>query len=168
MSSIAAASACASARGLLGITGTTLMPSTLALIGSMFRDPRQRGAGVVFLRRQRRLSLPLLDLRLFAARPFRDALLVLLAALACVAGVYLFAALYLQQQAGLSPIRAGLWVAPSAVAMVLTSMAAPALARRIPVHRLLVWSLAVSAVGFAVLARTPDDQGSRRWSPDSC
>ncbi|MFC6005362.1 MFS transporter, partial [Streptomonospora nanhaiensis] len=34
------------ARGLLGIAGATLMPSTLALIGGMFRDPRQRGAAI--------------------------------------------------------------------------------------------------------------------------
>ncbi len=250
------------ARGLLGIAGATLMPSTLALIGSMFRDPRQRGAsiglwsaglsagvalgpvagglllewfwwgsvfllavpvmilllitgpillpeqrdtglgkldlasvalslaavlpivygikqlaeggsalpggvalllgggaGMVFLRRQRQLSLPLIDLRLFAARPFRNALLILLAALACVAGVYLFAALYLQQVTGLSPLEAGLWLVPSAVAMVLTSVAAPALVRRMPVHRLLAWSLALSAAGFFVLAWTPDEQG---------
>ncbi|WP_414941450.1 MFS transporter [Amycolatopsis sp. cmx-11-51] len=250
------------ARGLLGIAGATLMPSTLALIGGMFRDPRQRGAaiglwsaglsagvalgpvagglllewfwwgsvfllavpvmillliagpivlpeqrdpdpgkldlasvalslatvlpivygikhlaeggsvlpggtalllggsaGIVFLRRQRRLSLPLIDLRLFASRPFRNALLILLAALACVAGVYLFAALYLQQVTGLSPLEAGLWLVPSAVAMVLTSVAASALARRIPVHRLLAGSLAVSAAGFFVLAWTPAEQG---------
>ncbi|MBN6041144.1 MFS transporter [Amycolatopsis sp. 195334CR] len=245
------------ARALLGIAGATLMPSTLALIGSMFRDPRQRGAaiglwsaglsggvalgpvagglllewfwwgsvfllavpvmvlllltgpfllpehrdpepgkldlasvalslatvlpivygikhlaeggsvlpggialvlgggaGVVFMRRQRRLSVPLIDLRLFSARSFRTALVVLLGALASVAGVYLFAALYLQQEAALSPIEAGLWLVPSAVAMVLTSVAAPALTRRLPVHRLLAWSLVVAALGFLVLVWT--------------
>lgn len=250
------------ARGLLGIAGATLMPSTLALIGSMFHDPRQRGAaiglwsaglsagvalgpvagglllewfwwgsvfllavpvmvlllitgpillpehrdtepgkldlasvalsmatvlpivygikhlaeggspfpgvaalvlgacaGFVFLRRQWRLSLPLIDLRLFAARPFRNALLVLLAALACVAGVYLFAALYLRQETGLSPIGAGVWLVPSAVAMIVTSVVAPGLARRFQVHRLLAWSLAVSAAGFFVLAWVPAEQG---------
>src|SRR5829696_7619884 len=34
------------ARGLLGIAGATVMPSTLALISNMFRDPRQRGAAI--------------------------------------------------------------------------------------------------------------------------
>lgn len=33
-------------RGLLGIAGATLMPSTLALITNMFRDPRQRTAAI--------------------------------------------------------------------------------------------------------------------------
>ncbi|MEV2272459.1 MFS transporter [Nonomuraea africana] len=34
------------ARALLGITGATLMPSTLALISNMFKDPRQRGVAI--------------------------------------------------------------------------------------------------------------------------
>ncbi|MEU0162720.1 MFS transporter [Streptomyces sp. NPDC006261] len=34
------------ARALLGITGATLMPSTLALISNMFRDARQRGVAI--------------------------------------------------------------------------------------------------------------------------
>jgi len=33
-------------RGLLGIAGATLMPSTLALISNMFRDDRQRGKAI--------------------------------------------------------------------------------------------------------------------------
>jgi MFS transporter, DHA2 family, multidrug resistance protein len=34
------------ARGLLGIAGATLMPSTLALVGNMFKDERQRGKAI--------------------------------------------------------------------------------------------------------------------------
>ncbi|MGP3974148.1 MFS transporter [Streptomyces sp. 8N114] len=34
------------ARSLLGITGATLMPSTLALISNMFKNPRQRGVAI--------------------------------------------------------------------------------------------------------------------------
>ncbi|MGH8918541.1 MAG: MFS transporter, partial [Actinomycetes bacterium] len=34
------------ARALLGIAGATLMPSTLALISTMFRDPQQRGLAI--------------------------------------------------------------------------------------------------------------------------
>ncbi|WP_434096308.1 MFS transporter [Streptosporangium roseum] len=34
------------ARALLGIAGSTLMPSTLSLIRIMFRDPRQQGAAI--------------------------------------------------------------------------------------------------------------------------
>ncbi|GAA4704437.1 MFS transporter, DHA2 family, multidrug resistance protein [Promicromonospora umidemergens] len=34
------------ARALLGVTGATLMPSTLALLTNMFKDPRQRGVAL--------------------------------------------------------------------------------------------------------------------------
>ncbi len=34
------------ARAMLGIAGATLMPSTLALISNMFRDPHQRGVAI--------------------------------------------------------------------------------------------------------------------------
>ncbi|MBV2367164.1 MFS transporter [Streptomonospora nanhaiensis] len=34
------------ARTVLGVAGATLMPSTLALISNMFRDPRQRGVAI--------------------------------------------------------------------------------------------------------------------------
>jgi DHA2 family multidrug resistance protein-like MFS transporter len=34
------------ARALMGLTGATLMPSTLALISNMFRDPRQRATAI--------------------------------------------------------------------------------------------------------------------------
>jgi MFS transporter, DHA2 family, multidrug resistance protein len=34
------------ARALLGVAGATLMPSTLALISNMFRDPKQRGTAI--------------------------------------------------------------------------------------------------------------------------
>lgn len=34
------------ARAVMGVAGATLMPSTLALISNMFRDPRQRGVGI--------------------------------------------------------------------------------------------------------------------------
>jgi DHA2 family multidrug resistance protein-like MFS transporter len=34
------------ARALLGVTGATLMPSTLALIGNLFKNPRERGIAI--------------------------------------------------------------------------------------------------------------------------
>ena len=34
------------ARALLGVAGATLLPSTLALVRGLFRDPRQRGVAI--------------------------------------------------------------------------------------------------------------------------
>ncbi|TCB95516.1 MFS transporter [Micromonospora zingiberis] len=243
------------ARALLGVAGATLMPSTLALITTMFRDPAQRGMaigvwaacfsaglaagpliggallelfwwgsvfllavpvmvvllvaapillpeakdpqagridlvsvalslaamlpaiyglkviategtdagalaalvasvvfGVLFVRRQRALADPLLDIRLFTRPSFLGALLALLVGLAVVGVVYLFATQYLQMVSGLSPLHAGLWLLPSAVAMIVTSIVAPMLARKIAPGLLVAASLAVSAVGYLLLA----------------
>ncbi|MEU4540493.1 MFS transporter [Streptosporangium sp. NPDC023825] len=249
------AEALIAARALLGIAGATLMPSTLALIGNMFRDARQRGtaigvwaasmsggvalgpvvggallesfgwgaafliavpvmglllaggplllpeyrdtsagrpdpvsvalslvamltiaygvkllshggdpvlsggvvlaglaAGTVFWRRQRGLAAPVLDVTLFRNRALTGALLLLLLGLAATAGTYLFVTRFLQGVEGLSPLAAGLWLVPSSVAMILTSLAAPVLVRRLPERVVVAGSLAVSATGFLLLS----------------
>lgn len=106
---------------------------------------------VVFVRRQRALPDPLLDVRLFGRPAFMGALLALLVGLAVVGVVYMFVTQYLQMVAGHSPLDAGLWLLPSAVAMIASSMAAPALARRVAPGRLVAAALAVSAVGYLLL-----------------
>ncbi|GAA1074443.1 MFS transporter [Nocardiopsis metallicus] len=246
------------ARAALGIAGATLMPSTLALISNMFRDPGQRGTaigvwatcfsvgaasgplvggllleyfwwgsvflmgvpvmvlllvtapfllpeyrapgagrldmtsvllslaaillfvygikelaayglsaeylaalagglllGVVFVRRQRRLADPLLDLRLFADRAFGVALTVLLLGLATLGGLYLLVSQYLQSVQGLSPFQAGLWLLPSALGTVVSSLTAPALARRFGPANVLGTAMVLSAVGCVLLAQAP-------------
>ncbi|MEU0493053.1 MFS transporter [Nocardiopsis sp. NPDC006139] len=250
------------ARVLLGIAGATLMPSTLALISTMFTDPRQRGpafgvwatsfsagvalgpilgglmleffwwgsvfllavpvmalllatapfllpeyrdpepgrldlpgvllsmaavlsvvfglkrlagygpepealaaiaAGVVlgllFVRRQRRSSDPLLDLRLFSGAAFSSALAVMLLGLLLIGGVYLFVTQYLQSVAGLSPLVAGLWLLPSAAGLVVASTLAPVLARRVRPAYVLAGSLALATLGFLLLTRVGPEDG---------
>src|SRR5215470_5305291 len=246
------------ARALLGISGATLMPSTMALIRNMFRDPKQMAAaigiwfacfmggmtlgplvggallstfwwgsafllgvpfmalllvtgpvllpeyrdgtagrldlasvaqslgailpviyglkeiarngwgaaptaamvagvliGVVFVRRQRRLTSPLLDLGLFANPSFRRALATMLTIGIVMAGVGLMSTLYLQAVLGLSPLRAGLWLVPQNIAMAAGSMVAPALARRIRPGYLMAAGLLVA--GFGLLVQTNTD-----------
>src|SRR5690606_13803571 len=63
----------------------------------------------IFVRRQRRLADPLLDLSLFANRAFSVALVVLLFGLVAVGGTMLLVAQYLQLVVGYSPAVAGLW-----------------------------------------------------------
>src|SRR5438034_309442 len=65
--------------------------------------------GAVFIRRQRNLVDPLIDLRLFRAPAFRAALATYLLATFAVFGPYVFIAQYLQLVRGLSPMQAGLW-----------------------------------------------------------
>jgi DHA2 family multidrug resistance protein-like MFS transporter len=108
-------------------------------------------SGAWFVRRQRRLPDPLLDLRMFGSRAFRVALLVLLVGLAAVGGAYLFVTQYLQLVAGMSPLVAGLWLLPATAASVVVSMLTPTVAARTRPGRLVGVALAVSAAGYAVL-----------------
>ncbi|MFJ9113453.1 MFS transporter [Streptomyces sp. NPDC102283] len=250
------------ARALLGITGATLMPSTLALISNMFKDPGQRGTaisvwvtcfslgvavgpvlggallqwfwwgsvfllgvpvmivlvvaaplllpeykdenagridltsvvlslvsvlpfiygikrlaehgfdaqaagtilvgvvlGVVFTLRQRKLENPLLDLSLFANRAFSAALLMLLFGLGLMGGLYLFITQYLQLVEGLSPIKAGLWLLPAAVALIVASSMTPALARRIRPGFVVGGALLISMVGYVLVTQVDSSGG---------
>ncbi|WP_327581082.1 MFS transporter [Nonomuraea sp. NBC_00507] len=250
------------ARGLLGIAGATLMPSTLSLIRTMFRDPAQRtvaislwmtgftggmvigplvggallesfwwgsvfllgvpvmavllaagpwllpeyrdpapgrldlvsvalslaavisaiygikeiaaygpGAGpaaavvagvvlgAVFVRRQRLLADPLLDLKLFAERRFSASLGVLMLVILVGPGIMLLTAQYMQLVAGLTPLQAGLWSLPQAASLVLGFTAAPALARRIRPASVMAGGLVVSAAGMGLLAAAGGTSG---------
>jgi len=109
---------------------------------------------VAFVRRQSRLSSPLLDLRLFANRSFRSALATCLATGIVMAGVSLMSVLYMQVVRGLSPQHAGGWLVPQNIAMIVGSMAAPALARRIRPAYLMAGGLLIASVGMLAQTRT--------------
>ncbi|WP_435109845.1 MFS transporter [Nocardiopsis synnemataformans] len=111
--------------------------------------------GALFVRRQRRLAHPLLDLALFSDRAFRSALVVLLLGLAALGGLYLLVSQYLQLVQGLSPLQAGLWLLPSALGTVTASLLAPVLARRIRPGHVLGASMALSALGCVLLTQVP-------------
>lgn len=107
---------------------------------------------VGFVRRQRSLAAPLLDLGLFRRPAFSAALAVY--GLSCMAmfGVSLFIAQFLQLVLQLSPLHAGLATAPWALAFVAGSLAAPRLARHVPPLSVLVGGMVVAAAGFGIMA----------------
>lgn len=117
--------------------------------------------GVAFVRRQRRLADPLLDLRLFADRSFSAAIGVMLLAGVVMAGATLLCALYLQSVVGLSPLRAELWLLPQNVAMVAGLLVAPRLARRFRPAYVMAAGLMIAAGGLLLLTRVhgADDLG---------
>jgi DHA2 family multidrug resistance protein-like MFS transporter len=115
------------------------------------------GAG--FVRRQRRLADPLIDVRLFANRAFSAALTTNLLSFFVGFGALLFTAQYLQLVLGLSPLEAGLWSLPSSAAFILGSMATPLLARRAPPAAVMAAGLALAAVGFALLTQLDSATG---------
>jgi DHA2 family multidrug resistance protein-like MFS transporter len=104
--------------------------------------------GVAFVRRQGRLSSPLMDLKLFANRVFSSALGTNLAIGVVMAGVTLTSTLYLQAVRGLTPLQTGLALVPQMVVMAIGMMTAPALATRMRPARLMALGLLVAAAGM--------------------
>jgi len=109
--------------------------------------------GAAFLRRQRALAHPLIDLQLFRSPTFSASLAVYLLGTLVVFGAYIFIAQYLQLVLGLSPLAAGLWTLPSMAAFIVGSMVVPVIARRVRPWSLIAAGLVVAAVGFAVLTQ---------------
>lgn len=114
-------------------------------------------SGVLFLRRQRRLADPLLDLSLFRHRAFTTAVTSMM--LVTVLGsLMFFTAQYLQLVAALTPLQAGFAMVPAAVASILSFTLAPVLAGRIRPAYVIAGGMAIAAVG-AVLFTIPDVDG---------
>ncbi|GAB3477932.1 MFS transporter [Nocardiopsis coralliicola] len=110
--------------------------------------------GWVFLRRQRAIADPLLDLSLFRSRAFSAALLLIALVLFVFGGLQFLFSAYLQQVAGFSPLWAGIWMAPSAAGLLVGSLSAPALARRAQPGTVSAGGLAVAVAGLLLVAAT--------------
>ncbi len=115
--------------------------------------------GVVFVRRQKRLADPLIDLRLFQVPAFSAALAAYTLATFVAFGVFVFIAQYLQLVLGLSPLHAGLWTMPFGAAFIVGSMITPALVRRARPAFVMAAGLAISAIGFGMLTRVEGPSG---------
>ena len=107
---------------------------------------------VGFVRRQGRIADPVVDLGLFRNRAYTVPLVGNALAFAVLFGTQLLIGQYLQAVLGMSPLVAGLWTIPSAVAYALGGLVAPRLGVTIGTNRLLAAGLLVSALGFAIVA----------------
>lgn len=101
----------------------------------------------LFVRRQRRLPDPLLDLRLVTARRPAAALGTLLLTGIGVVGVYYLFTQHLQLAAGLGPLEAGLWTLPYVAVNILGALLAPGLASRFRSETVVAASLVVIVTG---------------------
>ncbi|WP_211239857.1 MFS transporter [Jiangella gansuensis] len=115
--------------------------------------------GLAFLRRQRSLADPVVDVTLFRAPGFAVAVATLAVGIFVLWGANYYIAQHLQLVRGLSPLDAGLYTAPSALGVIAGSLLAPRLVRRIRPGVVIGTGLAVSAVGFAVLTQLRADSG---------
>ncbi|MEV0321449.1 MFS transporter [Streptomyces sp. NPDC050658] len=107
--------------------------------------------GAVFVKRQGGLEHPLLDLKLFRVGAFTAALLILMVSMLGTGGGYLFITGFLQMVEGMSPMEAGLWMVPSAVASIVAAQVAPVLAKRFQLGTVIGASLLIGMTGYAML-----------------
>lgn len=108
---------------------------------------------VLFLRRQRTLADPLIDLRLFRVPAFSASLATYTLGCFVMFGVYIFIAQYLQLVLGLSPLQAGLWTVSWALAFVVGSMLTPAIVRWVSPASAIAAGLALTTLGFALITQ---------------
>ncbi|MER7080275.1 MFS transporter [Saccharopolyspora kobensis] len=111
--------------------------------------------GALFVRRQRSIDNPLLDLDLFRDRAFVAAPLLLFTGLAAMNGVEYLMPQYLQLVGGVASLEAGLLMVLPAVGLALGSQLTPLLARRAGPARVIAAGAAVAIAGFALIATAP-------------
>src|SRR5690606_15580198 len=115
--------------------------------------------GWAFVRRQRKLADPLIDVRLFRYPAFSASLAINIIGVFVAFGSFLFFAQYLQMVLGMGPLEAGLWTAPSGIVFIIGSMVAPVLVRRIRHVHVVAASLGITGLGFALLALAGETGG---------
>jgi DHA2 family multidrug resistance protein-like MFS transporter len=125
--------------------GVSWLPVALVLAGLV--------VGLWWVRRQKRLADPMIDVSLFRITSFRTALAVNFLAVFISVGYFLFLAQYLQLIVGLSPLQSGLWSLPSAAGFIVGSQLGPRIVRRIQPAAVIAAGLALTAVGLGLLTQ---------------
>jgi DHA2 family multidrug resistance protein-like MFS transporter len=111
------------------------------------------GFGWVFVRRQRRLVDPLVDVRLFTRRTFTVTLGSMMMYSMLSGGVMVFVAQYFQLVQGMTPLTAGFALVPGMITSTVAFQMAPRLARRIRPGVLIPGGIAFTVVGMAVMSQ---------------
>jgi MFS transporter, DHA2 family, multidrug resistance protein len=109
--------------------------------------------GYLFVRRQRWLSDPLIDLALLRSPTFTAALAINILGFFAAFAAFFYVAQYLQLVLGMGPLEAGWWSVPSALAFIVGSMVAPVIGHRFRPAYVMAAGLAISALGFVVLSQ---------------
>ncbi|GAA2826020.1 MFS transporter [Kribbella solani] len=110
--------------------------------------------GWFFVRRQRRLSDPLVDVRLFTRPIFSVTLGSMTAYSMLSGGVMVFVAQYFQLVKGMTPLEAGLALVPGMITSTISFQLAPRLAQYIRPGVLIPAGIAFTVAGMAVVSLT--------------
>ncbi|GGG80477.1 MFS transporter [Corynebacterium pelargi] len=110
----------------------------------------------VFVARQLRLAEPMINVRLFKNKAFSGAVLTNLLSVFAMVGALFALTQYLQLVAGLSIIKAALWLLPQAFVSAIAGFIASALVKKVPTAAIVASGMLITAGGFAMLmALTP-------------
>lgn len=117
---------------------------------------------VLFVRRQRRVDDPLIDLRIFESRRFRASFVVQNLLFASFMGITLIVPLFVQGLQGGTALEAGIVFIPATVAALVFNPLSGFLADRIGVRRVTLAAAAMLAVGSTAMAFM--DAGTPLWA----
>jgi DHA2 family multidrug resistance protein-like MFS transporter len=108
--------------------------------------------GWLFIRRQKTLAHPMIDLALFRIPAFTASLMVNLAGVFFIFGIFLFQNLFFQLVIGLTPLEAALWSIPSSAVFTIMSFQAWRVTNRFGPVRTVLAGLVVNALGTGLMA----------------
>lgn len=135
----------------LAVDGPSLTAGGWALLGIVM--------GYLFVRRQLRAEIPMLDMALFRRGSFSGAILVNLLSVVALVGFLYFVSQHLQLVLGLSPMTAGLALVPGMLAMIVAGLTVVPISRRVPPHVVVPAGLAFSVAGYLIVAFTTHEHG---------
>ncbi|MBO2450163.1 MFS transporter [Actinomadura barringtoniae] len=104
----------------------------------------------VFVRRQLRLEHPLLQVRLFASRPFSVASVSILLGMMALGALLFLLGQWFQYAQGLKPFDAGLRMLPAPIALIIAPLFTARLLDRFSVRHVLGVGMLVGALGMAI------------------
>jgi EmrB/QacA subfamily drug resistance transporter len=108
-----------------------------------------------FLEIERRSAAPLMRLGIFRVRTLATGNSAMLLVASAMFGMFFFASLYVQQILGYSPLKAGLAFLPVTVGMIIGSVAAQQLIKRVGIRNVAVAGIGLAAAGMVVLTQLP-------------
>lgn len=109
-------------------------------------------AGWMFVHRQLRLPVPLMDLSLFRSGTFTGSVVINLMSLAFLVGFVFFTTQFLQIVLQMSPLSASLALVPGQVMAIVAGMAVVRVAQRVQVHVLIPVLVAFAGAAFLLVA----------------
>ena len=118
-------------------------------------------SGTLFVRRQLRRPIPMLDMRLFTRPAFSGAVAVNLLSVVSLVGFLFFVSQHLQLVIGLTPLQSGLVLLPGLLTMIVAGLVVVPVARRIRPGVVIAGGLTLSAAGYLLVALTG---GGAPWS----